>query len=913
MRLTLLCPDLVDAPHGGIPTVSRQSLRQLERIAGEQRMPLELDIWALHDKPTSTNEVARVVGLSREPRSFRAFSGSRLGMLAAAALEAQPSDVVFTTHLGLGPVARMLRKRARIVQFIHGVEVWRPLPPHQRAGLAATGEILSNSAFTLSRFLDYNPDFRALPSRVCWLGLPLDRATNDAAPPETNAAPRALIVGRIHHEERYKGHAELIAIWRRVRKVCPGAVLDIVGDGPARPSLEAMAERRGLLSDGSVHFWGRIPDAELRARYQEATIFAMPSRGEGFGLVYLEAMAAGKPCIGSLDDAAREVILHGETGLSVRYDRPLRALRRPRGARARRRRALHGSRWSRASRARRPRARARPFHRGAFRRTALRSPPRRLRHDARCGRAMSDAAAGSERLGAPGMAERVLKGIAAMSVAALVNYIGQLAIVPLGMHAWGPTKYGEWTSLSALVAFLAMTDLGVQSHVVNRMCAHHARGDHDELLAELHSALRLQGPLAIGLWAAAALVAAVLPLDVWFGIGTATRFETYLTLVLLGAELLLGVPLGAVRGTYRATGQLVRAALLTALKRAVEMALPAALMVAGAPFPVIALARVVWALLVDVYVVYDLHKQNPWFRLLPLGGDRKTGLRMLAPGALFLAAGLGDFLVTQGNLLVVQSVIGGEEVSRFATHRNIANMGRMLSLQISAVVWPELTALDALSDGSRLVRAYRTTSKFTGFVVGFALIGFLPLAELVYSAWTLRKLSLDMPTLLLLAAQATLWGFWGSSSTALLATNRQGRVALLLATNAAVSFVLSILLVPRLGIRGVAAASLAADLAFASWVVPRAACHALGDRFSGYAREILGVLGLAVLVPAAFAALLYALLPAGMLRAFVVPPVFGAAALVAFWFTLAPEERATARRVSLKIRGKLFASRGAAA
>jgi glycosyltransferase involved in cell wall biosynthesis len=60
-----------------------------------------------------------------------------------------------------------------------------------------------------------------------------------------------------------------------------------------------------------------LSDAALRSVLRHAAVFAMPSRGEGFGLVYLQAMQAGIPCLGSRDDAAADVIVDGETGLLV--------------------------------------------------------------------------------------------------------------------------------------------------------------------------------------------------------------------------------------------------------------------------------------------------------------------------------------------------------------------------------------------------------------------------------------------------------------------------------------------------------------------------------------------------------------------------------------------------------------------
>lgn len=325
MKLTLLCPDLVDTTQGGIPTVTRQALRQLERIGDENGLAIDFDIWALHDKPCAVEKVAQASGLRRAPKRFRGFSSERLAMLAAAAAERNEHDLILTTHLGIGVIGRLLRHpRGKLVQFIHGVECWRQLRVHERLGFAVTDGVLSNSRFTLDQFLEFNPQWKHVPGVVCWLGLNRDLERNVAkSSPAIDHKPSVLIVGRMTGSDRYKGHEELIAVWHDVLRFIPQARLDIVGGGPSRADLEARAERLGHLRTGAIRFLGRVPYAELRDCYRWADVFAMPSRGEGFGLVYLEAMAEGKPCIASTDDAAREVVLEGETGLLIRYgDRP---------------------------------------------------------------------------------------------------------------------------------------------------------------------------------------------------------------------------------------------------------------------------------------------------------------------------------------------------------------------------------------------------------------------------------------------------------------------------------------------------------------------------------------------------------------------------------------------------------------
>jgi phosphatidylinositol alpha-1,6-mannosyltransferase len=115
--------------------------------------------------------------------------------------------------------------------------------------------------------------------------------------------------------ERYKGHDELLEAWPSVRAAAPGAQLVVVGGGDDQPRLAARARERGLADD--VLFCGRVSDATLDALFERVALFAMPSRGEGFGVVYLQAMRAGLACVGATDDAAGDVIDDGRTGLLV--------------------------------------------------------------------------------------------------------------------------------------------------------------------------------------------------------------------------------------------------------------------------------------------------------------------------------------------------------------------------------------------------------------------------------------------------------------------------------------------------------------------------------------------------------------------------------------------------------------------
>ena len=233
-------------------------------------------------------------------------------------------DVVFFDHLGLARVQNLVPKRVRRPYgvFLHSVEAWAPLSRSRQQALKHAKLRVANSHYTADRIS--SEQACAGPIQVCYLTLARETifearearsASNGCHALRLIRPGSVLIAGRIVRSERHKGHAELIRSWPLVLRDAPNSQLVIVGQGDGVAELQDLAATLGVKEH--VLFTGFVDDRTLREIYARVSLFAMPSRGEGFGIVYLEAMFHRLACIGSVDGAAREVIVDGETGFLV--------------------------------------------------------------------------------------------------------------------------------------------------------------------------------------------------------------------------------------------------------------------------------------------------------------------------------------------------------------------------------------------------------------------------------------------------------------------------------------------------------------------------------------------------------------------------------------------------------------------
>lgn len=302
--------------YGGIPTYNRLICRALNEFP-EAEKGLVL---------VATDNASDIEGPSIELPGLRlhAFNENRVALVRcflSIALR-QEIDLILVGHVNYAPLAWFLKRfqpQLRYGVMLYGIEAWRPLSTVRRRAVQKADFFISISEYTKQRAVESN----ALdPGRVHLLPNALECAQTKSSQMDVLAMPRRvgtrlLSVCRLEQSERYKGVDKVIECLPELAKSVPDVQFTLVGGGTDLERHRALAERLGIAS--RVQFLGFISDDELRACYRECDVFVMPSAGEGFGFVFLEAMKYGKPIVAARSGGAPEVVRDGVNGKLVEY------------------------------------------------------------------------------------------------------------------------------------------------------------------------------------------------------------------------------------------------------------------------------------------------------------------------------------------------------------------------------------------------------------------------------------------------------------------------------------------------------------------------------------------------------------------------------------------------------------------
>jgi O-antigen/teichoic acid export membrane protein len=419
-----------------------------------------------------------------------------------------------------------------------------------------------------------------------------------------------------------------------------------------------------------------------------------------------------------------------------------------------------------------------------------------------------------------GIRRRILKGFGAQSFSQAVQIFIRLAEVPLLLSFWGPQLYGEWLMLSAIPAYLSISDGGFAGAACREMTMRSGAGDRNGTLAVYQSTWLLLIAVSMAALLLTFGIAETAPIRVWLGFSVMNDIEIKIVLFLLVAHVLTGFQVALLNGGFWVTGRYPSAMYLIAVTQLFEFCgLAAAVALGGGPVQA-ASGYLVGRLLGTGLMWHGQRRASPWLRHGLSDASFAELRRLTAPAFASLAFPLGNALNIQGMRLVVGLALGPTVVAVFVPLRTLSRIVMQPGSIINRLIEPELALAFGADNISLFRRIFvRSCQLALWGCLGVCIIVGLS-AQWIFPAWTGGKVILHWPTYIVLLASVLINGIWYTALMVPYATNRYGRIAIFYSLFYGVASIgLGYFWATGLGLGGAALALLLAEVIMAAIVV----------------------------------------------------------------------------------------------
>jgi glycosyltransferase involved in cell wall biosynthesis len=306
---------------GGIEKVSRVVGKALQDIATEQ-LGEPVSVFSMYDKQGDVDERYFPAAV------FSGFGENKWWFVYEAVRKGVNSRQVILSHSNLllaGFLIKTFSPKTELILLAHGIEVWSPFSFFKKRMLSKCSRVLAVSQFTKNKMVAVQKlaNHKVSILNNClnpYLELPTNTGKEKTLLQRYGFSGQdkvLMTLTRLSSKEQYKGYDNVLYAIKMLTKEFPSIKYLLVGkyDAAERERLDAIIAGLGLQHQ--IVFTGFIADAELAAHYSIADLYIMPSKKEGFGLVFIEAMFYGKPVIAGNRDGSVDALGNGDFGLLV--------------------------------------------------------------------------------------------------------------------------------------------------------------------------------------------------------------------------------------------------------------------------------------------------------------------------------------------------------------------------------------------------------------------------------------------------------------------------------------------------------------------------------------------------------------------------------------------------------------------
>lgn len=309
---------------GGIQKMTRTLAHAIYHIAKKKNWDFRL--WSVYDSRYD------LMSQYLPDEAFTGFGRNKVKLGLRTLRTAIHSDIVILSHINLalmGVIIKIANPNCKVWLVAHGIEVWRPLSYFKKLLVNRfCDKIICVSNFTKKQMIQWHksdPDKCVVLNNAVdpFIKLPDEYSKPDYLLNRYGLSTNNKVIftlTRLASSEQYKGYEQVIKAVSRLKLKYPGIKYILAGQYDATEESRIRDLIHAYQVDQQVILTGFLNDNELADHFLLADLFVLPSKKEGFGIVFIEALACGLPVICGNADGSTDAIRNGELGTAINVD-----------------------------------------------------------------------------------------------------------------------------------------------------------------------------------------------------------------------------------------------------------------------------------------------------------------------------------------------------------------------------------------------------------------------------------------------------------------------------------------------------------------------------------------------------------------------------------------------------------------